>query len=494
MQDGVIANFDATERMLTMFFNRIVGSRVFFKPRAVVAVPSMATEVEKRAVIETTEGAGARYTFLIEEPVAGAIGAGIDITEPKGNIVVDIGAGTCDMVVTSMGKAVIHDSLRIGGDKFDAAIVRYFKRQHGIVIGLNAAEQLKIQYASAYPRSDELKMDVRGRSLGGGLPVALELGSNELTYALSEPLHNITEALKDTFEQTPPELAGDIATRGICLTGGGAQLYGLDQYIAEQTGVPCWVAEDPGLKTGRSIVFQDLSEAKNKIEQDAYLRANLKYSFPSKITIALEKRVPAACVRWGPQNEYIAIIDSSGIVLNAEAETTGGLIVAEGMSVTTAQNGKALGELTDIQVASLIRILSKLEELDLLKKSPRLTRIDMSELMSISMSMEGTNYQIEVGDTSNLDTKLILLQKHWSEVMDKALQYTEKGSSTVTIYLYSKGGISISPFEPGYYTQMENVTNYSLPSSNAEETPSPQTPDPDAPATETPTPAPAREW
>lgn len=245
-----------------------------------------------------------------------------------------------------------------------------------------------------------------------------------------------------------------------------------------------------GLKTGRSIVFQDLSEAKNKIEQDAYLRANLKYSFPSKITIALEKRVPAACVRWGPQNEYIAIIDSSGIVLNAEAETTGGLIVAEGMSVTTAQNGKALGELTDIQVASLIRILSKLEELDLLKKSPRLTRIDMSELMSISMSMEGTNYQIEVGDTSNLDTKLILLQKHWSEVMDKALQYTEKGSSTVTIYLYSKGGISISPFEPGYYTQMENVTNYSLPSSNAEETPSPQTPDPDAPATETPTPAP----
>lgn len=245
MQDGVIANFDATERMLTMFFNRIVGSRVFFKPRAVVAVPSMATEVEKRAVIETTEGAGARYTFLIEEPVAGAIGAGIDITEPKGNIVVDIGAGTCDMVVTSMGKAVIHDSLRIGGDKFDAAIVRYFKRQHGIVIGLNAAEQLKIQYASAYPRSDELKMDVRGRSLGGGLPVALELGSNELTYALSEPLHNITEALKDTFEQTPPELAGDIATRGICLTGGGAQLYGLDQYIAEQTGVPCWVAEDP---------------------------------------------------------------------------------------------------------------------------------------------------------------------------------------------------------------------------------------------------------
>lgn len=245
MQDGVVANFDATERMLTMFFNRIVGSRVFFKPRAVVAVPSMATEVEKRAVIETTEGAGVRYTFLLEEPVAAAIGAGLDITEPKANIVLDIGAGTCDMVVTSMGKAVRHDSLRVGGDKFDAAIVRYLKRQHGVVIGTRAAEELKIAYASAFPRKDELKMEVRGRSLGGGLPISMELGSNELTYALVEPLLSIAEALKDTLEQTPPELSGDIASRGICLTGGGAQLFGLDQYIAEQIGVPCYVAEDP---------------------------------------------------------------------------------------------------------------------------------------------------------------------------------------------------------------------------------------------------------
>ena len=133
----------------------------------------------------------------------------------------------------------------MGGDKFDAAIVRYLKRQHGIVIGLRAAEELKIAYASAYPRKDELKMDVRGRSLGGGLPISLELGSNELTFALAEPLLSIAESLKDTLEQTPPELSGDIATRGICLTGGGAQLFGLDQYISEQTGVPCYVAEDP---------------------------------------------------------------------------------------------------------------------------------------------------------------------------------------------------------------------------------------------------------
>ena len=245
MQDGVISNFDATERMLTLFFNRIVGSRIFFKPRAVVAVPSMATEVEKRAVIETTEGAGARYTFLLEEPVAAAIGAGIDILAAKGNMVLDIGAGTCDMVITSMGKAVRHDSLRIGGDRFDADIVRYLKRQHGVVIGIRAAEELKIQFASAYPRKDELMMDVRGRSLGGGLPVQLSIGSNELTYALAEPLRSITESLKDVLELTPPELSGDIATRGICLTGGGAQLYGLDQYISEQMGIPCYVAEDP---------------------------------------------------------------------------------------------------------------------------------------------------------------------------------------------------------------------------------------------------------
>ena len=245
MQDGVVANFDATERMLTLFFNRIMGSRIFFKPRAVVAVPSMATEVEKRAVIETTEGAGVRYTFLIEEPIAAAIGAGLDINEPKANIVLDIGAGTCDMVVTSMGKAIRHDSLRVGGDRFDAAIVRYLKRQHGVVIGVGAAEELKIKYASALPRKDEMQMEVRGRSLGGGLPISMVLGSNELTFALAEPLQAISDALKDTLELTPPELAGDIASRGICLTGGGAQLFGLDQYISEQIGITCFVAEDP---------------------------------------------------------------------------------------------------------------------------------------------------------------------------------------------------------------------------------------------------------
>ncbi|MDO4543827.1 MAG: rod shape-determining protein [Clostridia bacterium] len=245
MADGVISSFDATERMLNHFFTRVVGNRVFFKPRAVIAVPSGATEVEKRAVIETSEGAGARYTYLIEEPLAAAIGAGLDIFSPKGSLVLDIGAGTADMMVVSLGKSVVSTSIRVGGNKFDAAIVRYFKRQHGIVIGTTAAEALKIEFGSAYPKKDAPLMDVKGRSLGGGLPVALQLESNEITYALSEPLHDIVEHLKDMLEQTPPELCGDITESGICLTGGSAQLYGLDKFISEQTGVPCYVAEDP---------------------------------------------------------------------------------------------------------------------------------------------------------------------------------------------------------------------------------------------------------
>ncbi len=247
LEDGVISAFDATERMLANYFTRVVGNRVFFKPRVVAAVPSRATEVEKRAVIETAEGAGARYTYLIEEPLAAAIGAGLDIFSARGNLVLDIGAGTSDMIVTSLGKAAVSYSLRMGGDKFDASIVRYFKRQHGIVIGLGQAEELKLQFASAYPRKgdEEPLMDVKGRSLGGGMPQSLQLGSNELTYALSEPLHAIVESLKELLERTPPELCGDLTESGVCLTGGGALLYGLDKYITEQTGLPCYVAEDP---------------------------------------------------------------------------------------------------------------------------------------------------------------------------------------------------------------------------------------------------------
>ena len=246
-----------------------------------------------------------------------------------------------------------------------------------------------------------------------------------------------------------------------------------------------------GLKTGRSIVFSNLAEAKENIEQDAYLQANVKYSFPSTVTISVVRRVAAACVRWGPQSEYLAIIDPTGVVLESDAESTQGLIVAEGLSITTAQEGRMLGESTDLQVNGLIRILSKLVELDLMNRSPRLSRIDMNELMSISISTEGANYSIEVGDTSNLDTKLMLLQRHWNEIMDSAAQYIAIGYSTATIYLYSKGGISISPYAPGYNSAMQVIPDYTLPSDDPNTTPQPvTTPDPNAtaPATSTPEP------
>lgn len=241
-----------------------------------------------------------------------------------------------------------------------------------------------------------------------------------------------------------------------------------------------------GIEYGRCIVFQSLDAAKANLETDAYLQATVRYSFPSTVAINIVRRTEAACVRWGPQNEYLAIIDASGIVLNADAETTSGLIVAEGLSITTATEGKMLGETTDLKVNGLVRILSKLYELNLISKSPRLARIDMSELMSISIATEGANYSIEVGDTSNLDTKFMLLQKHWDEIMTRAAEYIMNGYSTATIYLYSKGGVSISPYEPGYNAAMENVLNYTLPNGGTgtnEATPPPSgmgenTPDP----------------
>ena len=259
-------------------------------------------------------------------------------------------------------------------------------------------------------------------------------------------------------------------------------------YTAEE------IVERSGLKKGVCIVFQDLDEAKKRIEEDAYLTAAVSYSFPATITVNIVKRTAAACVRWGPQSEYLAIIDSNAVVLNAESDTTEGLLVIDGLSVTTAQNGKALGDSTDMQVATLIRLLTKLQELDLLNRTPKISSINMSEMMSISMKMSGTNYTIEVGDSSNLDTKFLLLQKHWTEIMNTAAQYLSKGYSTATIYLYTKGGVSVSPYEPGYNTALETIGNYTLPTNGPGATPNPigtQEPeDPNAPPPETPTPTP----
>ena len=223
----------------------MVGTRVFFKPRVVVCVPSGVTEVEKRSVIDATEEAGARHTYLIEEPIAAAIGAGIDIAEPRGNMVVDIGGGTTDVALISLGGAVLSDSIKVAGDKFDDAIVRYMRKKHNLLIGERTAEEMKIRIGSAYPRREQVFIDVKGRNLISGLPQAIVVGSNEMIDALEEPLQAILESVRTMFEKTPPELASDVAENGICLTGGGALLYGIDKFISEHTKVPCYIAEDP---------------------------------------------------------------------------------------------------------------------------------------------------------------------------------------------------------------------------------------------------------
>ena len=245
LRDGVISNFDITERLLRHFLKKVVGTRISFKPRVVVCVPSGITEDEKRSVIEATEEAGARHTYLIEEPIAAAIGAGIDISQPRGNMVVDIGGGTTDVAIISLGGSVLSESIKVAGDRFDESIVRYMRKKHNLLIGERTAEEMKIRIGSAYPRKEQVFIDVKGRNLIAGLPQAITIGSNEMIDALEEPLQNILETVRNLFEKTPPELASDIAENGICLTGGGALLYGMDKFVAEHTKVPCYVAEDP---------------------------------------------------------------------------------------------------------------------------------------------------------------------------------------------------------------------------------------------------------
>ncbi|MEG1560314.1 MAG: rod shape-determining protein MreB [Clostridia bacterium] len=245
LRDGVISNFDITERLLHHFLRKVSGNHLFFKPRVVVCVPSGVTEVERRSVIDATEEAGARHTYLIEEPIAAAIGAGIDISQPRGNMVLDIGGGTTDIAIISLDGSVLSDSIKVAGDRFDESIVRYMRKKHNLLIGERTAEEMKLRIGSAYPRKEQLFIDVKGRNLISGLPQAIVVGSNEMIDALEEPLQTILESVRTLFEKTPPELASDIAESGICLTGGGALLYGMDKFIAEHTKVPCYIAEDP---------------------------------------------------------------------------------------------------------------------------------------------------------------------------------------------------------------------------------------------------------
>lgn len=201
LRDGVISNFDITERLLRHFLKKVVGTRIFFKPRVVVCVPSGVTEVEKRSVIEATEEAGARHTYLIEEPIAAAIGAGIDISQPRGNMVVDIGGGTTDVAIISLGGSVLSESIKVAGDRFDESIVRYMRKKHNLLIGERTAEEMKIRIGSAYPRKEQVFIDVKGRNLISGLPQAITIGSNEMIDALEEPLQNILETVRNLFEK-----------------------------------------------------------------------------------------------------------------------------------------------------------------------------------------------------------------------------------------------------------------------------------------------------
>jgi rod shape-determining protein MreB len=245
LKDGVIADFEVTESMLRYFINKTRVKRFPWqpKPRVVVCVPSGVTEVEKRAVFEATMSAGARQAYLIEEPMAAAIGAGLPIQEPTGNMVVDIGGGTTEVAVISLGGIVVSESIRIAGDEFDDAIISYVKRQYNVLIGERTAEEIKFEIGSAWPMLEEVDVEVRGRDLLSGLPRTISLESEEIREAVQEPLAAIVAAVKATLEQTPPELASDLMEYGIVLTGGGSLLRGLDERLRNETGMPVHVSE-----------------------------------------------------------------------------------------------------------------------------------------------------------------------------------------------------------------------------------------------------------
>ncbi|MDB4576050.1 rod shape-determining protein [bacterium] len=246
MRDGVIADFNITEKMLQHFIRSVHESKFLRpSPRVLICVPCGATQVERRAIRESAAGAGARKVYLIDEPMAAAIGAGMPVDEPRGSMVLDIGGGTSEVAVISLNGIVYSASVRVGGDKFDEAITNYVRRNYGILIGEATAEKIKHEIGTAYPGKDLLEIEVKGRNLSEGIPRSFSLNSNEILEALQEPLHGIVSAVKTALEQTPPELGADVAERGIVLTGGGSLLRDLDRLIMEETGLPVVMAEDP---------------------------------------------------------------------------------------------------------------------------------------------------------------------------------------------------------------------------------------------------------
>lgn len=264
LRDGVISNYTVTEKMLKYFINKICG-RFVFAPRIMICIPSRVTEVEKKAVIDAATQAGARKVYLIEEPIAAAIGAGIDISKPCGNMVVDIGGGTTDIAVISLGGSVTSTSLKVAGDKFDEYIIKYIKKKYNIIIGERTAEDLKVNIGCVYPKMQDTEMDIRGRDLLDGLPKTITIHSSEMLEAMLEPALMIVDAVHSVLEKTPPELAADISDRGIYMTGGGCLVDGLDKLIQEKTGINVMIAQDTvscvALGTGKAL--DNLDSLKN---------------------------------------------------------------------------------------------------------------------------------------------------------------------------------------------------------------------------------------
>jgi rod shape-determining protein MreB len=260
MKDGVIADFEVTEQMLRYFIEKVRNRSKIFRPRVLIAVPSGITEVETRAVKESALRAGAREVHLVEEPMAAAIGVGIPVQEPSGHMIVDIGGGTTEVAVISLAGIVESRSIRYGGDGMDASVAQYLKRAYSLLIGERTAEQIKIDIGSAYKMEKELKLEVKGRDLMGGLPKTITVSSEEIREALMEPVTRIVEAVRMTLERCPPELAADLIDHGIVLAGGGALLRGLDRLISEETGLPVTISDDPliAVATGTGIVLQEM--------------------------------------------------------------------------------------------------------------------------------------------------------------------------------------------------------------------------------------------
>ena len=256
LKDGVISDYSVTEKMLKYFIKKVCGKFVF-SPTIMVCIPSGVTEVEKKAVVDAAMQAGARKVYLIEEPIAAAIGAGIDISKACGSMVVDMGGGTTDIAVISLGGAVVSSSIKVAGNKFDEAITKYIRKKYNVMIGERTAEDLKINVGCVYPRMQQLEMDVRGRNLSSGLPVNLTVSSNDILEALQEPANQVVEAVLNVLERTPPELSADISDRGIYMTGGGCLVNGFDKLIQERTKIPVMIAEESvscvAIGTGKAL-------------------------------------------------------------------------------------------------------------------------------------------------------------------------------------------------------------------------------------------------